>query len=193
VTPRVGTIILAAGESRRLGKPKQLLQFRGQTLIRHAITSALGSICRPIVVVLGANAEAIEREVSRGVTVTVVRNAEWPSGMGSSIRCGLLAVQDQIDAVVLLLCDQPLIDSEILNSFADKAESRLVAAEYNGTIGVPALFGREFFNDLVALNGPEGARKMLLKNFARVTRLPCPEAGVDIDTAEDYERLRKVE
>jgi molybdenum cofactor cytidylyltransferase len=191
VKPRVGVIILAAGESRRLGKPKQLLQFHGQTLIRRAVDSALGSICRPVVVVVGANSEAIEREIPSGAMVA--RNADWPTGMSSSIRCGLLAIHDQVDAAILLLCDQPLIGSEILNSFAAKADLRLVAAEYDATIGVPALFGGEFFADLRALKGPEGAKKILLKNAARVVRLPCPEAAMDIDTAEDYERLRKGE
>jgi molybdenum cofactor cytidylyltransferase len=188
VTPRVGIVILAAGESSRLGAPKQLLKFRGETLIHRVVNAALTSICRPVFVVLGANAEAIEREIPG--EAKIVHNDRWAEGMGTSIARGIDAIYDQADAVILMLCDQPLITSEILNAFAAKAEVGLVAAEYNGTIGVPALFAKEVFPELRALNGKEGAKKILLENEARVVRIPCPEAAVDIDTAADFQRLQ---
>ena len=191
MTPRVGILILAAGGSSRLGEPKQLLKFRGETLIRRAVDAALASNCRPVVVVLGANAELIEREI-RG-EVKIIHNSRWCEGMGTSIALGIAAMEVESDAAILTLCDQPLITPEILNFFAAKAGSDLVVAEYNGTIGVPALFGKEFFPELRALNGKEGAKKILIKNEVRIVRLPCAQAAIDIDTAEDFQRLQSFE
>ena len=120
----------------------------------------------------------------------LVRNANWAEGMGTSIACGVAAIEDEADAVVLALCDQPLVTSDILNELTAFAAEGLAAAEYDGTIGVPALFGKQFFPELMALSGKEGAKKILLRNVANVRRVKCPEAGMDIDTAEDIARLR---
>ena len=188
---RVGVIILAAGESSRLGKPKQLVPFRGRSLIRIVVEAALHSACRPVVVVLGSNADRIRPEISR--EARVVDNPDWNEGMASSIRRGVEAIEVEADAIILMLCDQPLIDAEILNRFAEKAGAGLVAAEYEGTVGVPALFGREFFGELRTLRGKEGAKKILLANEKRVARIACPEAAVDIDTAADVQRLQTFE
>jgi molybdenum cofactor cytidylyltransferase len=178
----VGVIILAAGESRRFGKPKQLAEFRGQSLIRRAVAAALESVCKPVVVVLGANAEVIEPQISG--PVKIVYNSNWESGMGSSIRAGVTAIESEVDAVILMLCDQPLITSSVLNRFAVRAKAGLVAAEYGETAGVPALFAREFFEELKSLDGAEGAKSILIKNAARVERIRGLEAA-DIDTVED--------
>jgi CTP:molybdopterin cytidylyltransferase MocA/membrane protease YdiL (CAAX protease family) len=171
-----------------MGEPKQLLEFNGKTLIQTAVDAALGSVCRPVVVVVGANADAVERAISGDVKI--VRNDRWAEGMGTSIARGIEAIEGEVDAVILMLCDQPRISSGILNSVAAKADHGLAAAGYGGTIGVPALFGRQFFGELRALNGSEGAKKILLKNEARVARVACPEAAVDLDTASDLQRLR---
>jgi molybdenum cofactor cytidylyltransferase len=189
--PRVGVIILAAGESIRLGEPKQLVKFRGHTLIRYVANIALNSNCLPVVVVLGANAELIETEIPRDARV--VKNSDWKEGMASSIRCGLNAIETDVDAVILILCDQPLLTAETLNRFAELASAGLVAAEYNGTIGVPALFGRRFFDELRSLTGKEGAKKILLAHHDEVVRIPCPEAALDIDTDADVHRLQTFE
>jgi molybdenum cofactor cytidylyltransferase len=182
----VGVMILAAGASSRFGTPKQLAHFQGQTLIRRAVDAALGSECRPIVVVLGANAEVIAPQVTGPVEIRT--NADWNSGMGSSIRCGLSAIEAEVDAVIIVLCDQPLITSEALKRLAKAADQRLVAAEYGNSVGVPALFGREFFPSLRALKENCGAKQILTQNLGNVTRLKCQEAAVDIDTLEDLMR-----
>lgn len=187
MTGRVGMIILAAGESSRFGQPKQLALFNGQTLIQRAVDAALGTKCHPIVVVLGANAESIAPQIEGSVTIT--SNPDWASGMGSSIRCGLSAIESQIDAVIITLCDQPLITSDVLNRFVNAEDQGLVAAQYANSIGVPALFGREFFSALHGLKGKEGAKQILTQNAARAIRISCPEAAIDIDTDEDYQRL----
>lgn len=188
---RVGVIILAAGESSRLGQPKQLVPFRGRSLIRVVVESALNSVCQPVVVVLGADADRIRPEISQ--EARAVENPEWIEGMASSIRRGVESIEAQVDAVILMLCDQPLIDAEVLNRFAEKADAALVAAEYDGTIGVPALFGSEFFGELRALRGKEGAKKILLANAKQVVRIACREAALDIDTAADVQRLQRIE
>jgi molybdenum cofactor cytidylyltransferase len=182
----VGIIILAAGASTRFGTPKQLAIFQGQTLLQRAIDAALGSVCRPIVVVLGANADLIAPQITAAVETRI--NPDWNSGMGSSIRCGLSAIEHQADAAIITLCDQPFITSETLNRLAHAADHRLVAAEYGNSIGVPALFGREYFPALRALKDSSGAKQLLTHNIEKVVRLQCPEAAVDIDTTEDYER-----
>jgi molybdenum cofactor cytidylyltransferase len=191
VKARVGVIILAAGESSRLGKPKQLITFRGRTLVRHVVESASKSVCRPVAVVLGANMDQIRPEICE--EARIVENSEWNEGMASSIRRGVEAIEAEVDAIILMLCDQPLIDAQILNRFAEKSGEGLVAAEYGGTIGVPALFASEFFDELRALRGKDGAKKILLTNENRVARIVCPEAAIDIDTAADVQRLQRFE
>lgn len=187
MTMPICAIILAAGESRRFGKPKQLAWFRKENLVQRATMTALCRGLRPVVV-LGANADLIEPYIHP--LVRIVHNLEWETGIGSSIRAGVSAIEPEVDAVILMLCDQPLVSGRVLSQFEERASAGLVAAEYNGTIGVPALFGRQFFEELKSLEGAEGAKKILLKHADRVVRIPCPEAALDVDTPEDLERGR---
>lgn len=175
---KVAIIILAAGGSRRLGRPKQLVEFGGKTLIRHAAEIALGTKCRPVVVVIGADSERVRSEL-KGLDVRAVENLEWETGMDSSIRAGLKEVAD-VEGVVMMLCDQPLVTSDIIEKLA--MSSRLAGAEYGGGVGVPAFFGREFFGELNGLKGDEGAKRILIRNNAE--KIPCPEAEVDVDTPD---------
>jgi molybdenum cofactor cytidylyltransferase len=180
---KVAVIILAAGASRRLGEPKQLLQFRGRTLLRHAAETALQTKCRPVVVVIGVQALRMREELE-ALDVRVVENEKWEEGVASSIRAGLAAV-GEVEGVIMMLCDQPFVTAEFLDRLA--ASERLAAAEYGGSVGVPAFFGREFLPELNALEGDQGAKAILLRNNAE--RIPCPEALVDIDTKTDAARI----
>lgn len=193
---QVGLILLAAGGSRRLGSPKQLVtDVEGRSLVRRAAETALGSACCPIVVVLGASAEAVRAEVA-GLPVTVAVNAEWQTGLASSLQVGLSTLTQTytLDAVVVMLCDQPQVSPALLNSlFAAYADTghEIVACEYGGALGVPALFGQPLFGALAALTGDEGARRVI-KNYAGpVTRVPFPEGVFDIDTPRDAEALHR--
>jgi len=187
-------MILAAGASTRLGRPKQLLPFRGRTLLRHAAETALASLCRPVVVVLGAFAERLNLELA-GLPVTVAMNPQWNEGMSSSIRAGLKALapdRDGPDAVVIMLCDQPLISAQFLDRLVAVRQTSgkgIVAAEYGGEAGVPALFSRAYFPELAALSGSRGAKPVIARHANDAERIPLPEAALDIDRQEDVQRL----
>ena len=186
---KVGGLLLAAGGSSRLGRPKQLVEFKGKTLLRHAAESMAASICDPVVAVLGAEAGRSATEID-GLQVAVCINENWHSGMSSSIRSGiekLVAIEPMLDAVLISLCDQPFINTEMLNRFGEKfAEGRqsVIAAKYNGVAGVPALFSRELFSELSRLEGDKGARDLIRSQRDLVT-IDLPEAAFDIDTPDD--------
>jgi molybdenum cofactor cytidylyltransferase len=190
----VGIIVLAAGASTRMGEPKQLLRYRGATLLRRAVDAALGTGCDPVVVVLGADAERARAEVSDTAAVVVV-NESWAEGMGSSIRVGVAALDDARAALVTL-CDNPLVTSSVLGRLVDAylaERSLLVASEYESggarVRGVPALFDRDLFPELSSLRGSEGARRIVERNASRATFVSVPEAAFDVDTPEDFAAL----
>lgn len=189
--PHIGLVILAAGGSARLGTPKQLLAFQGKTLLRRAAETALASVCRPVVVVLGAEAGRLREEL-HGLAVAVVENEDWAGGMGTSLRAGLdvlLAQDDETDGVVVCLCDQPLLSPQVLDALvaACRQTGRPIAAcEYGGTVGVPALFSRALFPELRTLT--EGAKPLLRRHSAQIAVVPFPGGVMDIDTREDAAR-----
>ncbi|MGB8168878.1 MAG: nucleotidyltransferase family protein [Chthoniobacteraceae bacterium] len=191
----VGIVILAAGESARMGAPKQLLEFRGATLLQHAIDCARSIRNAPVAVVLGAHAEQIQMHL-KGADVLVVENPEWSAGMGGSLRVGLnalLTAHPTLSSVLFLVCDQPLITAAALGNLIAAQERTghvIVASEYDGILGVPALFGRELFPQLLALGGGEGARQVIAARRDFAIGVPFPDGTVDIDTPVDYARLR---
>ncbi|WP_394753267.1 NTP transferase domain-containing protein [Crenothrix sp.] len=190
----VGLLLLAAGSSKRLGTPKQLLIYKQQSLMRHTAKMALASYCQPIVVVLGAHAEKIQTEVA-GLPLKTVVNTAWPEGMGSSIAAGMSYLTKGMDtcAVILMLCDQPYVDTEIINKLVityRSTNAQLIAADYENTVGVPALFGKPFYQHLLALTGQQGAKSILLAHSASLITVSVPEAATDIDTPADYENIQ---
>lgn len=186
-------LVLAAGESSRYGYfPKQLLKFEGRSLIRRAIETALASNASHVSVVLGANAERILPEID-GLPVRVVVNDRWASGIGSSIR---VAINDAIErtrelrSIAITLADQPLVGAQSINALFDAAGTdRIAAAEYGGIVGVPAVFTRPFFSELLAIGPTEGAKKLILAHRERTRSIPIPEAAFDIDRPADLENL----
>jgi len=187
-----GIIILAAGSSGRLGSPKQNLIYKGQTLLQRAIKTAVASACGPVIVVLGANENVIRQSIE-GSKATIVYNADWQEGMASSIRVGITALKKkhpESDAVILMLCDQPFVDTSLLNQFVQKRSAKgIIACAYNDTIGPPVLFDAFYFDDLLLLKGQEGAKKLLMKHQHDIVTIQFPLGSVDIDTVEDFERL----
>ncbi|MGI8554933.1 MAG: nucleotidyltransferase family protein [Pyrinomonadaceae bacterium] len=195
---RIGIIILAAGASTRLGKPKQLLDFQGKSLIRRAAENALAAECEITAVVLGANFHEIKKKIE-DLPVEILVNKNQQSGMGSSVKAGLeklLEIEPNLSSVILMLCDQPLVNTaSILRLVKTQHETRkkIAASEYKKTLGVPAIFSRELFDELLNLQGDTGA-KFLIKKYAvsEVAKVSAPEAAVDVDTAEDYKNLENL-
>jgi molybdenum cofactor cytidylyltransferase len=187
----IGAVILAAGGSGRFGRPKQLLTFQGETLVRRAVSAAAEAGCDPMIVVVGDLGDAIRRDL-QSASVIVVENPEWQRGLGTSIRRGLQEIGDSIAAVVLLTCDQPLVDKAIVAELIatyEKTRKPMVACRYAGTLGVPALFDRSCFADLIALPADSGAKALMTARPNDVAVVAFEEGAIDIDTPEDFERL----
>jgi molybdenum cofactor cytidylyltransferase len=188
----IAALILAAGAATRMGRLKQLLPYRGQTLVEHCTAQALAAEFEPVVVVVGAEAEAVTAAIA-SKPVLIALNAAWQTGMGSSILTGMRRLETcSAGAVAILLADQPLVTSAHLLAMANLLRSshfQMVAAEYNGTLGVPAFFRREMFSQLAALAPEAGARQLLRGSGASIGRYPLPEAAMDVDTPEDFAAL----
>lgn len=187
-------IILAAGMSRRLGSPKQLLPYRGKSLLQHAVKTALQTTMRPVVVVVGANSNEVKKEI-HGMDLEIVENDRWQEGMASSLRCGLDAVQKMpanMDAVIFMVCDQPYVTESLLESLVQaQRESGLpiAACSYSDKVGTPALFHKTFFPELMELKGDTGAGKLIKQYDEQVAKVDFPKGSIDIDTIKDYESL----
>ena len=190
----IGAVILAAGGSSRFGQPKQLLLFRGKTLIRTIIDAACEAGCSPVVVVIGSDAEKIARELA-DMSVMEVRNTNWRRGIGSSIRSGveaLIARAPDVEAILLLVSDQPAVNARTIKGLVATHEATkkvIAASRYAGTLGVPALFDRSFFEELLSLDDETGAKSIILQNRERVAQFTFPKGAVDIDTWKDWEKL----
>jgi molybdenum cofactor cytidylyltransferase len=192
---KIGAVILAAGESSRLGQPKQLIRFRGKSLVRRMVYAARKARCSPTVVVIGDHHEEVERELKAQGAI-IVENENWRLGIGTSIRAGMRRLIDKaptLEAVILLVCDQPFVATRTiaqLITLREKTKRAIVASRYANTLGVPALFDRSCFQELLALDNAIGAKTVILSNRERVAEFPFPEGKIDIDTASDYKKLR---
>ena len=180
--------MLAAGASSRFGSPKQLELYKGEALVRRAVRAASESGAAPIILVTGANGDAVERCVSDFDSIRIVRNQRWKEGLSSSIAAGIAMLDDEtdIDGALIMLGDQPLIDGSCLERLLSTFDNshRVVAASYDDTVGSPALFGHEHFEFLRQLEGDSGARS-LLNSIDAVTKVAMPEAAFDIDETWD--------
>ena len=185
--------ILAAGASRRLGEAKQLVPFRGRSLLSHAIATARAMDCGPVLVVLGAGGDDLRMEaIAAGARV--VENPDWATGMGSSVRAAVEAVEvmaPKVTAMLLTVCDQPMVTTELLAAMvrAHREGRDLVAAAYEGSVGVPALFARRFFGELREIAGDKGARGVLARHASDVFAVSFEGGALDVDTPEDLVRL----
>lgn len=196
-TSNIAIAILAAGASKRMGSPKQLLSWGESTLINHAITFSKNTKANKVIVILGANGEAISMKIE-DVDVSVVINNEWQKGLGKSIATAaqfILDLKQEVDGLLIVLADQPFVTSEYLDEMIaefDKGLSKIVATSYDSKkIGVPALFGESFFTELSQLSGDEGA-KSLIKKYDGFVKVQTPNFNnFDIDTKADYEKFSK--
>lgn len=190
----IAAVILAAGASTRMGTPKQLLLYQGQSLLRRVTETAIAAHCSPIFVVLGAYSAQIRCEL-RDLPVQVVENLEWQRGMGSSIRHGIQALIETsplVEAAILLLCDQPFVSVPTihqLESVYRSTNNPIIASSYQNTIGVPALFHSTLFLELTGLTQAEGAKKVIQRHINSVVTVEFPQGAIDLDTPNDYQQF----
>ncbi|MFC6998861.1 nucleotidyltransferase family protein [Rufibacter roseus] len=191
----VGVIILAAGASTRLGQPKQNLMYLGQTLLQRAVSAAAGIKEGTVLVVSGANSQAVLPQLE-SLPVHHVHNPEWATGMGSSIWTGvqeLLNLAPTVSGVILMLCDQPFVSAEILQQLLQAQQHTgkgIVACAYQNTLGAPVLFTRPFFSELKQLQGQDGAKKLLKQHAEEVAAVPFELGAIDIDTPQEFAALQ---
>ncbi|WP_342645999.1 nucleotidyltransferase family protein [Mucilaginibacter sp. CSA2-8R] len=190
-----GVIILAAGASSRMGQPKQILIYQQQTLLYRAVQAAVKLVNTYVIVVVGANQAVVITPELSNASITIVHNPDWQQGMASSVSAGikrLIAEHPTVQNVLLMLCDQPFVDTMLLQKLIDAKEANnghIIASAYQNTEGAPVLFDRKYVPELMALKGQEGAKKLLGKYKNEVISVPFEQGAIDIDTPEDYKRL----
>jgi molybdenum cofactor cytidylyltransferase len=194
MTEKLSILILAAGNSSRLGSPKQLIEFEGKTLIERTSEIAL-SVSEEILIVLGGNAELILPIIERFEnTIPTVFNPNWQEGMGTSIRLGVEKLEEKSDFILILLSDQPFISKVLLQNMLQtyaNSQNPIIACVYNNTLGVPMLFDKSVFSELLKLSGDKGAKSFLHLYENKITTIEFPEGIIDIDTFEDVEKLKR--
>ena len=194
---KIATVILAAGEASRMGQPKQLLPIGPQNLVQRALQTVQTAQCHRNVVVTGAYADLVQPTISKAAA-TCVYNPAWKEGMGSSIRTGVnavLATYPDTEALIILLCDQPMVSPQLLRKLVVThviTRHAMVVSEYSGVQGVPALFHHTLFPALLQLPGDTGARAFIQQYSGGVAAVPFSEGKYDIDTPEDYHRMKQL-
>lgn len=188
---RCGLILLAAGASQRMGRPKQLLPIHGKPLVRHVVENVLPAGFSPVVVVLGAGADEVQMALG-GLPVNLTVNTGWAEGMGSSLRAGVetvLRLQPNLTGLIIALADQPDLSAQHVEQIASEQRrtgQTMVAWECGGVPMPPVYFAAEHFPSLLALPGDTGARALLRSARASIA-LVHGEALTDLDTPADYE------
>ncbi len=193
ITPkaRVAAIVLAAGESRRFGQPKQLLPVGDKTMIQHVVDIVLDSPVEQVIVVLGCRAMEIGTSIADR-PVQVVVNQEWKSGLSSSVRAGLAAVKPEVDAALFVLADQPGVTTEVIAKIIERyQETRapIVVPTHRGQRGNPVLFDRSLFAELMRVKGDQGGRQVIAEHEDELEEVEVQTEAIfaDIDTADDYQ------
>jgi molybdenum cofactor cytidylyltransferase len=190
----IGGVILAAGQSKRLGRPKQLLDLNGEPVLRHTVRHASLSDLDQVVLVLGYEAAAIADAVGDWGQHLVV-NPDYAQGQSTSLKLGLSAIDLNAEAVIFLLGDQPQVGPDLINQILAafrQGPGRIVMPSYRGRASNPVLFAREFFPELAAVQGDQGARSVLKVHLSEVEHVEIDAyAPLDIDTDEDYEILKR--
>lgn len=196
LSDHTGILVLAAGRSSRLGRPKQLLVVDDLTLLKHSLRAAESSIAAHIRVVLGAYSAAVGSETVGGRTRAVI-NPHWEEGISSSIRYGLAALAEDdpsITGVVLMVCDQPGVTAGLLDQLIAmhrETGRKIVASAYAGTVGTPVFFHRSLFPELLELTGDTGGKTVILSHLADLASVDFPDGTNDIDTEADYLKIIK--
>ncbi len=188
---KIAAIILAAGGSTRFGRPKQLLELEGETLVHRACRVAREAGCDPVVLVLGPHARLI-LEAGLPDKTTVLENPRWQEGMGCSLALGAARLKDE-DAVIVMLADQPGVTTETIGRLMTRfgqGNASILLCDHQDSPGPPALFAAQHFRELAALTGDEGGRSLVRKHPGALATVPAPEAGWDMDDEKAWQRFR---
>lgn len=191
---KLAGLLLAAGGATRFGSPKVLANYRGEPLVRRAVHLLLPRCPAGVHVVVGASEAGVRGALANEMTggkVTLVVNPDWSRGLSTSLVQGVAALPPAADAVLILLCDQPAITEGDLDALIAgwQVEPALIAAAgFSDRLGPPVIIPREFWPQLAALRGDQGARS-LLEWHAEHTTVVMPHAALDVDTPEDLARL----
>jgi molybdenum cofactor cytidylyltransferase len=189
----IHVVVLAAGASTRFGSSKQLVRVNGRPLMLSAVSRAVELAGHSVTVVLGSQAAELA-PLLRHSPASVAVNREWSEGIASSIREGVAHAPATADGVLIALADQAAVTTEDLRRLAGlwrRDPSSIAAAQYAGTVGVPAIFPRWCFRELNELRGDRGAQTLLHRHVDRLARLPMPSAELDIDRPEDLLALEQ--
>lgn len=189
---KTAILLLAAGSANRMKKTKQLLPYKNTTLLNWAIQQAFQTKVSAVFCVLGANKNNIEKEITPN-TVQVIYNPNYKNGLSSSISVGIQHLQKlNFTNVLIMLADQPTVTSNFLNKLLEaskKNTTKIIATEYKKNLGVPAVFPKSYFNELLGLKGDKGAKVILLQQQNSVIKITPEQPIIDIDTNEDYQAL----
>lgn len=191
-----GIIILAAGNSSRLGRPKQLLKYKGKTLLDLVTAEALKIPTTPTVVVLGAYSKEILNHHTY-LEIAYIVNPNWQTGISSSIAAGMSAIGNQskeIENVIIAVADQVFITSKVFEKLLQKrklSSKGIIASSYAETVGTPVLFSKKYFEKLLSLTGNTGAKSIVQLNMEDTEIIPFELGHIDIDTETDYNNLIK--
>jgi molybdenum cofactor cytidylyltransferase len=194
VIERTAGIILAAGGSSRFGKPKQLLLWKGQAMIRHVAITALQAGLNPVVVVIGASAAEVE-PVIEDLPLRIVNNTTWEDGSSTSIKKGIGSLTTYTGGVVFLQADQPQIPASLIKKLLEAHQTNLspiIAPQINGQRGNPVLFDRSSYSKLLGLEGDMGGRTLFAHYAVQWVNWPDPRVLIDVDTPEDYKKLLRL-
>ncbi|MFF2587650.1 NTP transferase domain-containing protein [Peribacillus butanolivorans] len=196
---KVGAVILAAGMSTRMGKPKLLLPLNGQPLFKHALKATVDVSLQPIVLIAGHYIEEIRHYTHDFEDIEIIYNQNYANGMASSLKLGIQAVKKDVDAVMVFLADQPLVSKSIVQLLIDHYKAhkhegiRIVRSKYKEDLGHPILFDAELFNEFDSIEGDQGGKE-IIKKYTQLTKIISFDNqmwGMDVDTPEDYLKMKK--
>jgi len=193
-THNYGLIILAAGNSSRMGQPKQLIKYHNKSFLQHVVDEANTATNNKTMVVTGANRDLLEVEL-RQLPVHVIYNEQWETGIASSISSGVAALYKifpYLYGIIISVCDQPFVSSALFNKLIEqykKGHKGIVACHYHHTLGVPVLFGKKYFDALLALKGTEDSQTLLSQFADDIEQIAFEQGNIDINTMRDYETL----
>ena len=188
----IGVVILAAGESKRMGVPKQILPIFGIPMLKYLVDEVLDTEAHPVTVVVGANKTKIV-PLLENIPIGIIDNPDWQKGMGSSIKMGLVGsylITIGFDGLIFMTSDMPFVNAEVINKLIKTArefpDKTIIASKYAGTLGIPVLYKKERFEDILDMKPEHGAKQVFNKYPDEIVPVEFDLGAIDLDTKEDY-------